>query len=93
VEVVTEDTDRLKADGPFRRLIIDGRLGDDPERSRVAEIVTHALGDRADAADLIVFVTKVRGGVPKWFVLATSSEGKELPREILDRLEETLGAS
>ena len=86
----SDQTDRIQDDGPFRRLIIDARTFDALQKARTVEILSETLGQRADAGDLLVFVTRVRGGGPRWYVLASNSAGQELPRELLDAVGQKL---
>jgi hypothetical protein len=85
-----DETDRVPDDGPFRRLIIDARNLEPVQRARAVEILTHTLGERADAAELLVFVTRLRGGGARWYVLATTATGQELPRELLEDVAQKL---
>jgi hypothetical protein len=85
-----DETDRVPDDGPFRRLIIDARNLDPVQRARAVETLTRTLGERADAAELLVFVTRLRGGGARWYVLATTATGQELPRELLEDVAQKL---
>ena len=85
-----DETDRVPDDGPFRRLIIDARSLDPVQRARAVEILTRRLGHRADSDELLVFVTRLRGGGARWYVLATTATGQELPRELLDEVAQEL---
>lgn len=85
-----DETDRVPDDGPFRRLIIDARNLDPLQRARAVEILSRSLGQRADAAELLVFVTRLRGGGARWYVLATTATGHELPRELLEDVAQEL---
>jgi hypothetical protein len=90
-EPESDETDRVPDDGPFRRLIIDARNLDPLQRARAVEVLSTTLGQRADADELLVFVTRLRGGGARWYVLATTSNGQELPREMLDDVAQELG--
>ena len=89
-EPESDETDRVPDDGPFRRLIIDARNLDPLQRARAVEILSRSLGKRADAEELLVFVTRLRGGGARWYVLATTATGQELSRDLLDQIAQEL---
>ena len=90
-EPESDETDRVPDDGPFRRLIIDARNLDPLQRALAVEVLSSTLGQRADSDELLVFVTRLRGGGARWYVLATTSTGQELPREYLEDVAQKLG--
>lgn len=60
----------MSADAPFRRLIIDTRLDSARLVEEARAVLSETLGTLPNAAHLLVYVTLLRGGGPRWFVSA-----------------------
>ena len=74
-----DSTSRVLSDAPFRRMLLDARLGR-VRLEAVKAVFRQAFGDLPNAGHLVVCATLLRGGGRRWFVIAVDSEtGDEVP--------------